>query len=101
MALKLAKETESGSTVEYWRISPLFYYDVAEQRLSARVLAYVSEAARRASKRDLLDGLGDDRPSSVILQGADADASIKTGDPRPALYVVLKARPFFAGAEDC
>ena len=100
MALKLAKTTDTGSSAEYWRVAPGFTYDVVEQQLTATVVLYVNEAARRAGKRPMNVRLDNDQPHGVSLSGTDADTAVKTGDPRAALYAVLKALPFFSGAED-
>lgn len=101
MALKLVKETSAGVLVEYWRISSGLHYDVVEQRLSAGVLVYVNEQSRRAEKTPVRETTSNEQPLNVLLEGAASDAAVKTGDPRGALYGVLKALPFFAGSEDC
>lgn len=100
MALKLAKTLETGATAEYWKISSSFTYDVIGQVVTAHLHLFTNEATRRAGKQRVHDLFSGDVPNVVTMEGTAADTAVKTGDPRPALYAVLKALPFFTGSED-
>lgn len=102
MALKLSKNTPNGGAAEYWRVMPGMSIDVVAQQIIAPVMLYVNASSRQASKRPIHPSEleAGDAPNSVTLTGADAIAALQTGDPRAALYAVLKTKDFFTGAED-
>jgi hypothetical protein len=102
VALQIDKTTDDGYTVSYWRVSPSVTYDVVEQRLYARVLPYVSAAARQSGKSPVMANVADfDAESRLVeLKGPDAVAAIVTGEPRDALYAKMKTKVFFQGATD-
>lgn len=100
MALKLSKELPSGATVEYWRVSPSLTVDLVDQTIHAKVMPYVNATARLAGKPPLPGPDPLEAPDHISMSGVDVITALQTGDPRPALYGVLKALPFFSGAED-
>jgi hypothetical protein len=100
MGLKIDFEDDSGLVVGYWVVSPEFSYDVSTKSLHAQVRGYKSKAAKTAGKRPVNIMMNPDIPTSVELRGQDAKDAVMTGDPRTALYAVLKALPIFATATD-
>lgn len=101
MALLIEKTTREGFTVSYWRINPEVSYDCVNKRLSANVVPYVSTATRLADKPPAqFNDPSFQQVRTVTIEGATAEAAIKTGEPRDALYVQLKTHEFFSGAQD-
>lgn len=104
MALKLAKTTEEGFTIEYWRVNPNLTVDMVDQTATSTVLAYKDASARQAGKRPVHahghDIQGIDTIRVVKIAGTDFTAAMASGDFRPAMYAALKAKDFFSGAED-
>lgn len=106
MALQIEKATREGYTVSYWRLSPVVSYDVVNQRLTANILPYVNSTMRQNGKPSVnfepsaasMDDF--DEVRRVVLEGAAADAAVKTGEPRDALYAAVKTKNFFSGASD-
>jgi hypothetical protein len=104
MALRLAKTTEEGFSVEYWRVSPSIHVDMVEHAATAQVIAYKDATARQAGKRPVevhgpvMEGY--DEVRSVTISGAEFTAGMSGGDFRDQMYAALKTKPFFTGAED-
>ena len=103
MALKLAKTTDEGFTVEYWRVSPMISVDMVARTAHGQVVGYVNAAARQAGKRPVhagssIEGLME--AERVTLEGATFEAAILTGELRDAMYAALKTTDFFTGSED-
>lgn len=106
MALKLAKTTVEGFSVEYWRIEPSILTRFAETKtVSANVTVHMNAAARQAGKPPVRltprSIEGSETAMRVVLEGSEATNALATGDPRAAMYAKLKALEFFAGATDC
>lgn len=101
MALQLEKDTPEGFTVSYWRVSPLFSFDVVEQKFYAGLLVYVDSTARQNNKEPVIFYDRDFQEINVIkFTGSDAVNAISTGEPRDVVYAYLKTLPFFDGYED-
>jgi len=100
MALQLAKTTEEGFSVEYWRVDPVTSVNMHTRTATARVLCYKDAAARQGGKIPVRVGPSLEAPDSVTIEGTDFDTALATGDTRGAMYGVLKALPFFSGAVD-
>jgi len=100
MALQIDKTTDEGFVVSYWRVSPDIRYNVVDQTLRARVLAYVDSKARSEDKPSVPTFSVPDAVLTVSLEKEAAVAAIKSTDPRDALYAELKTLKFFAGAID-
>jgi hypothetical protein len=107
MALRLAKTTAEGFSIEYWRIDPRMSvcFTTGAQSVQANVLAYVNATTRQAGKPAVRVSPrsieGADAVGRVGLEGAEATAALVGGDPRAAMYAKLKALEFFAGSADC
>lgn len=102
MALKLKKDLRSGGTAEYWKIDEIVELDTVRKRVYAKVHLYVNAASRQSGKLRVPSSDVEDMdiPRSVSLEGPGVLEAIANGDPRPQLYGVLKALPFFSGSED-
>ena len=103
MALQIAKETPSGVSVEYWRINPVMTIDMVERKVYARLMAYVSQAARTGGKREVAmanEVVGFDDVQRIVLDGADFRTALAAGEFRDVMYAKLKTEDFFSGADD-
>lgn len=104
MALRLAKTTEEGFSVEYWRVSPSIHVDMVEGTATATIIAYKDAAARQAGKRpvEVRGPITEDyeQVRSVTISGADFTAAMAGGDFRDQMYAALKTKSFFTGSED-
>lgn len=103
MALKLSKPMRDGGAAEYWRLAPVVHYDIQMKAVTCHFMLYINEAARRAGKLPVpvpnLEASVADVPATELKGQAAVDA-IATGDPRGAIYEMLKNHPFFEGSED-
>lgn len=103
MALKLAKTTDEGFTVEYWRVNPFMSVDMVGRAAYATLMAFKDAASRQGGKRPVHVGpelAGFETVQSVELTGQDFETALATGDLRAAMYGKLKALAFFTGSED-
>jgi hypothetical protein len=102
VALKLTKTMRDGSTAEYWKVGTVFHFDVVNKTAGASLLLYVNETARRADRLSVPIPNVEcaTLPPPPQLTGQPALDALASGDPRAALYALLKVDPYFAGAED-
>lgn len=107
MAFEKSFEDAAGNTFSYWRVWPEVSIDFAARAARASLVVYVSGTTRAAEyrfnhfpdmvPRDDLQSVQD----ALLLEGADFETALGTGDLRAAFYTRLKALTAFEGAEDC
>lgn len=88
MALEKAIDTDYGLPATYWNIGAV-QEDFRGKGTEVTFYGYASKEAREAGKQPLAAG-------KVQIAGDDYVA----GADRARLYVIIKQRPEFAGAQD-
>ena len=94
MALQKDFEQATGVIATYIRVEDSVKINTADESGKARVLFYLSQAARNANKKELTN------KAYTIPPGIFSSLNLATQDARDLVYNYLKTLPEYAGAID-